>query len=114
MGKAGKKSKCLLEIFVKIRTVKALDKAVSKSRAYQDTIKQQDKVYDSLDKAGLSKEQSAVVDKAISATNDCGAAYGAVAYRLGLQDGIRLASEMKEFEQLYMLKGHFQEMKVSF
>lgn len=68
MRKAGKKSKCLLEIFVKIRTVKALDKAVSKSRAYQDTLKRQDKAYDSLDKAGLSKEQRAVVDKAISAT----------------------------------------------
>ena len=98
MGKAEKKSQCLLEIFVKIRTVKALDKAVSKSRAYQDTLKRQDKAYDSLDKAGLSKEQSAVVDKAISAANDCGAAYGAVAYRLGLQDGIRLASEVREYK----------------
>ncbi len=57
------------------------------------------KIYlDRLDNAGLSKEQKTSVDKAISAANDCGAAYGAVAYRLGLQDGIRLASEVKEFE----------------
>ncbi len=98
MGKSGKKSKYLLDIFVKIRTVKALDKAVSRSKAYQTTLKRQDKAFDRLEKAGLNKEQSSVVDTAISAANDCGAAYGAVAYRLGLQDGIRLASEIKEFE----------------
>lgn len=98
MKKAGKKSKYLLDIFVKIRTVKALDRAVSRNSAYQDTLKRQDKAFDKLDKAGLSKEQSVLVDKAISAANDCGAAYGAAAYRLGLQDGIRLASEVKEFE----------------
>lgn len=98
MKKAGKKSKYLLDIFVKIRTVKALDRAVSRNSAYQDTLKRQDKAFDKLDKAGLSKEQSAIVDKAISAANDCGAAYGAAAYRLGLQDGIRLVYEIKEFE----------------
>lgn len=98
MGKAEKKSKSLLDIFVKIRTVEALDKAVSRNSAYQDTLKRQDKAFGRLDSAGLSKEQSTIVDKAISAANDCGAAYGAAAYRLGLQDGIRLVSEVKEFE----------------
>ena len=98
MRKTGMKSKYLLDIFVKIRTVKALDKAVSNSKTYQTTLKRQDKAFDRLEKAGLDKEQSSVVDTAISAANDCGAVYGAVAYRLGLQDGIRLASEIKEFE----------------
>ena len=98
MRKTGMKSKYLLDIFVKIRTVKALDKAVSRSKAYQTTLKRQDKAFDRLEKAGLDKEQSSVVDTAISAANDCGAVYGAVAYRLGLQDVIRLASEIKEFE----------------
>ena len=88
----------LLDILVKARTVKALDEAVGKSSAYRETLNQQDKAFDTLDKAGLSKEQKAVVGRAVSAANDCGAAYGAVAYELGLQDGIRLASEMKEFE----------------
>ena len=98
MGKAGKKSQCLLDIFVKIRTVKALDRAVSRNSVYQDALKHQDKAFDRLDNAGLSKEQSTIVDKAISAANDCGATYGATAYRLGMQDGIRLVSEMKDFE----------------
>lgn len=98
MGKARKKLKFLLDIFVKIRTVKALDRAVSRNSAYQDALKRQDKAFDRLDNAGLNKEQSVIVDKAISAANDCGAAYGAAAYKLGLQDGIRLVSEVKEFE----------------
>ena len=88
----------LLDILVKARTVKALDEAAGRSSAYQETLNQQDKAFDTLDKAGFSKEQKAVVDRAVSAANDCGAAYGAVAYELGLQDGIRLASEVKGFE----------------
>lgn len=88
----------LLDILIKARTVKALDEAVGKSSAYRETLNQQDKAFDTLDKAGLSKEQKAIIDRAISAANDCSAAYGAVAYELGLQDGIRLASEVKGFE----------------
>lgn len=94
----GKKTGSLLDLLVRVRTHKALDRAVGENKDYQYTLKRQDKAFDRLDNAGLSKEQSAIVDKAISAANDCGAAYGAAAYRLGLQDGIRLASEVKEFE----------------
>lgn len=88
----------ILDILVKTRTVKALDEAVDKSSAYQETLKRQDKAFEALDKAGLSKEQKAIVDRAISAANDCGATYGAVAYGLGLQDGIKLMSELKEIK----------------
>ena len=90
----GKKTGSLLDLLVRVRTHKALG-AVGENKDYQYTLKRQDKAFDRLDNAGLSKEQSAIVDKAISAANDCGAAYGAAAYRLGLQDGIRLASEVK-------------------
>jgi len=61
-------------------------------------MKRQDKEYDGMYKSGISKEQSAIVDRAISATNDCGATYGAVAYRLGLHDGIRLTAELREIK----------------
>ena len=88
----------LLDILVKTRTVKALDEAADKSMTYQETLERQDKAFDTLDKAGLSKEQSAIVDKVISAANECGAAYGAVAYELGLQDGIKLMSELREIK----------------
>lgn len=98
MGKMGKKTGSLLDLLVRVRTHKALDRAVGESKAYQYTLKRQDEAFDRLDKAGLSGEQKTIVDRAISAANDCGAVYGAVAYRLGLQDGIRLALEVKEFE----------------
>ena len=47
-----------------------------------------------LSKAELSKKQKSVVDRAISAVNDC----GSVAYELGLQDGIKLMSGLKEIK----------------
>lgn len=94
----GKKMGRLLDVLVRIRTHKALDRAVGKSKDYQDTLKRQDKAFDKLDKAGLSREQKTIVDRAISAANDCGAVYGAVAYRLGLQDGIKLMSEIREIK----------------
>ena len=96
MGKKDKNN--LLNILIKERTVKALDKAVHKSRTYQKAQKQQDKAFDTLDKAKLSKEQSSIVDNVISASNACGAAYGATAYKLGLQDGIRLMSELNSIK----------------
>ena len=65
---------------------------------YQSTLTEQDKAFDQLESIGLSKEQNTIVDRAISANNAVGAAYGAAAYRLGLQDGIQLASELKEIK----------------
>ncbi|TGY90813.1 hypothetical protein E5329_24255 [Petralouisia muris] len=66
MENPGNKTKYLLDMFVKIRTVKALNKAVSRNSTYHDTMKRQDKAFDKLDNAELSKEQSAIVDKSLS------------------------------------------------
>jgi len=79
MGKMGKKMGSLLDLLVRVRTHKALDKAVVESKDYQYTLERQNKAFDTLDNAELNKEQRAIVDKAISAANDCGAAYGAAA-----------------------------------
>lgn len=98
MKKAGKKSKYLLDIFVKIRTVKSLDRVISRNNTCQDTMNRKGKTFDRLDNAGLSGEQKTIIDRVISAANHCGTVYDAVAYRLGLQDRIRLASEIKAFE----------------
>ena len=88
------KTKSLLDLLVRLRTYKVLDRAAEKNRYYRTSLKDQDKAYDELDKAGLSREQKRIVDKALSALNANGAAYGKVAYRLGLHDGIRLMSEV--------------------
>lgn len=93
-NKGMKKTKSLLELLVRLRTYKVLDRATEKNRYYRTTLKEQDKAYDELDKAGLSREQKRIVDRTLSALNANGAAYGKVAYRLGLHDGIRLMSEV--------------------
>ena len=89
-----KKTKSLLDLFVRHRTYKILDRAAEKNRYYRTTLKEQDRAYDELQKAGLNKEQKRIVDKALSALNANGTAYGKVAYRLGLHDGIRLMLEV--------------------
>lgn len=86
----------LLELLAHIRTHKALDRAVRKDRYYRTTLKEQNKAYDELDKAGLGKEQKRTVDRALCSMNANGAAYGGVAYRLGLRDGIQLMSELNK------------------
>lgn len=63
MGNTGNKRRYLLDIFVKIRTVNSLDKAVSRNIAYQDTIKRQDKAFNKLDMAGLSKNRMLLLTK---------------------------------------------------
>lgn len=88
----------LLDILVGIRTYKTLDRAVKKDRLYCDTLKQQDEAFAALHKAGLNREQSIIVDRAITATNECGAVYGKIAYKLGLRDGIRLESEIRKIK----------------
>ena len=67
MDKGMGKKDNLLNILVKARTVKVLDKAVHKSKAYQESLKQRDKAFDALDKAKLSKEQSSIVDNVLTA-----------------------------------------------
>ena len=86
----------LLELLVRIRAHKALDRAAGKDKYYRTTLKEQDKAYEELDKAGLDSEQKHIVDKALCSLNANGAAYGRVAYRLGLHDGIQLMSEVNK------------------
>ena len=86
----------LLELLVRTRAHKALSRAAIKDRYYRITLKEQDRAYDELQKAGLDKKQKLIVDRALSALNANGAAYGKVAYRLGLYDGIRLMSEVQK------------------
>lgn len=93
-----RKTGSLLELLAGIRTHKALDRAVKKDKYYRSTLKEQNKAYDELDKARLDKEQKRIVDRALCSINANGAAYGGVAYRLGLQDGIRLVWELNKIQ----------------
>ena len=86
----------LLDILAEERIHKSLVNALIDSELYQAAQKEVDETMNQLEKAELSREQNKVVDKALSATNASGAAYGATAYKQGLYDGIKLMSEVNQ------------------
>ncbi len=86
----------LLEIIAAHRTGDALDEIMAKDKGYQDALTQQQIAFDRVDELELTKEQRSVIDQAITANNHFGAVYGAVAYRFGMEDGIRVRMEMEE------------------
>ena len=86
----------LLEIIAAQRTGDNLDEAVRKDKDYEEALAQQQEAFDMLEELGLTAEQKRVVDQAITANNHTGAVYGAVAYRFGMEDGIRVRMEMEE------------------
>lgn len=81
------------------RIHKGLEKALNDNELYLSAQKEVDDAISKLEKAGLSREQNKVVDKAISATNASGAAYGASAYKQGLYDGIKLMAEVNQISR---------------
>lgn len=89
----------LLDILVEERIHKGLEKALNDNELYQSAQKEVDEAISELEKAGLNREQNKVVDKAISATNASGAAYGATAYRQGFYDGVELVAEVNRIGQ---------------
>lgn len=86
----------ILNQLVHLRTGKALDERLKRDKCgrYQEALKQQDIAFAKLEGVKWSREQHRIIDEAISANNSCSAAYGAAAYRLGLEDGIRLMKEL--------------------
>lgn len=68
----------------------------SRNFEYCEIMRRQDIAIAEVRKAGLSKEQYIVVDKAISETNEYARILSVIAYKLGLQDGIRLKREVRE------------------
>ncbi len=94
-----KREKNLLDILAEERLHKGLEKALNDNKLYQSAQKEVDEAINELEKVGLSREQNKVVDKAISATNASGAAYGATSYKQGLYDGIRLMLEVNQINR---------------
>ena len=94
-----KREENLLDILAEERIHTALQDALDNNELYQSVEKEVDATLDELQKARLSREQNKVVDRALSATNASGAAYGATAYKQGLYDGIKLMSEVKQISQ---------------
>ena len=90
----------LLETIALHRIGKDLDEVLRKDKDYQNALVQQQEAFDGLAELELTREQKSMVDQAITANNHVGAVYGAVAYRFGMEDGIRLRMEMEEIMDL--------------
>lgn len=86
----------LLEIIALHRTGRELDEVLRKDKDYQEALAKQQEAFAMLEELNLSSEKKSVVDQVITANNHIGAVYGAVAYRRGFEDGIRLCIEMEE------------------
>lgn len=84
----------LINIIVSNRTEKALDRILENNREYQAALKEQDEAFRRLDQIKSNKEKK-IISKALDANNHCSAVYGETAYRLGLQDGLNLAIELR-------------------
>ena len=83
----------LLEIIAAHRTMTDLDEILKKDKYYQEAMVEEQRTSDIMDSLNLTSEQRKAVDRVITAYNQCGAAYGAAAYRFGMEDGIRVRME---------------------
>ena len=90
----------LLEIIAAHRTIADLDEILKKDKYYQEVMAEEQRASDIMESFNLTSEQRKAVDRVITAYNQCGAAYGAVAYRFGMEDGIRVRMEMEEVMRL--------------
>ena len=90
----------LLEIIAAHRTMTDLDGILKKDKYYQEAMAEEQIASDIMESFNLTSEQRKAVDRVITAYNQCGAAYGAVAYRFGMEDGIRVRMEMEEVMRL--------------
>lgn len=90
----------LLEIIAAHRTVTNLDELLKADKYYQDALEEEQRASEIMDGLNLTTEQKKAVDRVITAYNECGAAYGAAAYRFGMEDGIRVRMEMEEIMRM--------------
>lgn len=86
----------LLEIIAVHRTMADLDEILQKDKVYQEALAEEQEASDQMEDMDFTEDQKKVVDRVITAYNQCGAAYGAAAYRFGMEDSVRLLKELGE------------------
>lgn len=90
------KKEKLMDILAKERMEIALEVALKEDDEYQRGLREQEAAFNEMGKIMLDGKQEAVVDRAISTTNNCGTIYGMAAYRQGFKDGVRVTHELGE------------------
>lgn len=86
----------LLEIIAAHRTMTGLDELLKKDKVYQEALAEEQEASDQMEDMDFTEDQKKAVDRVITAYNQCGAAYGAAAYRFGMEDSVRLLKELGE------------------
>ena len=86
----------LLEIIAAHRTMTDLDEILKKDKVYQRALMEEQEASDQMEVLKFTVDQKKAVDRIITAYNQCGAAYGAAAYRFGMEDSVRLLRELGE------------------
>ncbi len=90
------KKEKLLDILAEERMGTALEEALKEDGEYQHELGEQETAFGEMIRLLPDGELETVVDRAVSATNSCGAAYGMAAYRQGFKDGVRVARELEK------------------
>lgn len=73
----------------------SLEAALRIDKGYKDARKIANETLDDIDNLELDKKQWSTVDRAVSAANALGAAYGRAAYAQGFKDSVKLISELQ-------------------
>ena len=84
----------LLEILAEERINGELEDILKDNTQYFAAKTEHDIACEKLEEMGLDENLNKAIDRVISTSNHCGAVYGAIAYRLGLYDGIELITEL--------------------
>lgn len=84
----------IIDILVSER-METIEDIASGDEEYQAVRKELLEAFKNLDQIGLTDNQRAVIDDAISKVNRSGAIYGKIAFKQGLKDGAKLMSELK-------------------
>lgn len=87
----------LLDILSEERLHNAFEDALEQDANYVNTIRKIEKEHAKLIKKNFNQEQRNAIDKIIFAYNHMGAEYRRRAYKQGLQDGMKLISEIKDY-----------------
>lgn len=91
----------LLQVFLEERIRHVLEQGLHYDSNYQSALELQRQEIKKLEEMEWSKEQNEKIGKAIDSVNHCSAIYGETAYKQGLQDGMKLMAELKEFLAMY-------------
>ena len=86
----------ILENIAARRTMADLDEILKKDKVYQRALMEEQEASDQMEVLKFTVDQKKAVDRIITAYNQCGAAYGAAAYRFGMEDSVRLLRELGE------------------